>query len=124
MLNQRLLLRLRSRAAHVVASGLLLAAATLVPAGARAMCDVIPGVTQQYRGALGALNRPYAIPGDNGEFITIVLERGAGDCDAGSAGFSLLWRRVPLPPPSLSHCFDSVILIQAWIRTCPEVSGT
>ena len=45
----------------------------LEPLNAHAMCDVIPGVTKEFRGALGSLNRPFAIPNDNGEIITVVL---------------------------------------------------
>jgi hypothetical protein len=48
--------------------------AILAPAGARAMCDVIPGVTREFRGALGSLNRPFAIPNDQREEIAIRLQ--------------------------------------------------
>ena len=57
----------------------------VVPLVARGMCDVIPGVTQEFRGALGTLNRPFAIPNDQGEEITIRLQ--PTGCDAGSLGF-------------------------------------
>ena len=50
------------------------------------MCDVIPGVTKEFRGALGSLNRPYAIPNDQGEEVTIRLH--PTGCDVGSPGFS------------------------------------
>jgi hypothetical protein len=68
-------------------SALLLAfaVALLFSAEAAAMCDVIPGVQSEFRGALGSLNRPYAIPGDEGERITITLD--PSECDAASPGF-------------------------------------
>jgi hypothetical protein len=50
------------------------------------MCDVIPGVVQEFRGALGTVNRPYAIPNDDGEEILVRVRPGA--CDRGSAGFA------------------------------------
>jgi cysteine-rich repeat protein len=57
----------------------------LLPAPVHAMCDVIPGVTQEFRGAVGTLSRPYAIPNDDGEQIAIRVRPGV--CDAGSPGF-------------------------------------
>jgi Tol biopolymer transport system component len=52
---------------------------------ARAMCDVIPGVTAEFRGALGTLNRPFAIPGDDGQQISLSLK--PSECDSASPGF-------------------------------------
>ncbi len=52
---------------------------------AHASCNVIPGVTNEFRGALGTLNRPFAIPNDEGEQITIRLK--PMECDTGSLGF-------------------------------------
>src|SRR5262245_27113898 len=52
---------------------------------AQAMCDVIPGVTQEFRGALGSLNRPFAIPNDDGEEILIRLRPA---CEPDSSGFA------------------------------------
>jgi hypothetical protein len=49
------------------------------------MCDVIPGVVQEFRGAVGTLNRPYAIPNDDGEEILVRVRPGV--CDPGSPGF-------------------------------------
>src|SRR5262245_32086774 len=31
---------------------------------ARAMCDVVPGATNVFRGATGSMDRPFAMPGD------------------------------------------------------------
>ena len=78
-----------ARRCHPVACATLLIALVL-PSAARAMCDVIPGVTKEFRGALGSLNRPYAIPGDNGEILTLTLQRDPLDpnaCDGASPGF-------------------------------------
>ena len=58
----------------------------LLPAvAAQAMCDVIPGVTQEFRGALGSVNRPFAIPNDDGEEILVRLRP---VCEPESAGFA------------------------------------
>ena len=57
----------------------------LLPDSAHAMCDVIPGVTQEFRGAVGTLNRPFAIPNDDGEQIAIRLHPGV--CEPAAAGF-------------------------------------
>jgi cysteine-rich repeat protein len=64
----------------VVVASLL---APLLPDPARAMCDVIPGVTQEFRGAVGTLSRPFAIPNDDGEQIAIRVRPGV--CAAASA---------------------------------------
>ena len=55
------------------------------PRDALAQCDVIPGTIQAFRGALGSLNRPYAIPNDDGEEIRIRLD--PEGCEAGTPGF-------------------------------------
>jgi hypothetical protein len=60
-------------------------AAALPARPARGVCDVIPGPVAEYRGALGTLNRPYAIPGDTGQQLEITLKPGL--CDAASPGF-------------------------------------
>jgi cysteine-rich repeat protein len=73
------------RAVAAVPFAALFAAALLAPAPARAMCDVIPGVTQEFRGALGSLNRPYAIPNDDGEEILVRLRP---VCEPESRGFA------------------------------------
>ncbi len=52
---------------------------------AHANCNVIPGPTAEFRGALGTLNRPFAIPGDVGQQIEITLK--PAQCDAASPGF-------------------------------------
>jgi cysteine-rich repeat protein len=57
----------------------------LLPASAHAMCDAIPGVTQEFRGAVGTLSRPFAIPNDDGEQIAIRLHPGV--CEPQGAGF-------------------------------------
>jgi cysteine-rich repeat protein len=78
--------RLRSgRAVAAVPFAAFFAAALLAPAPARAMCDVIPGVTQEFRGALGAVNRPFAIPNDDGEEILVRLRP---VCEPESRGFA------------------------------------
>ena len=74
-----------ARSTGTVALWASVACAILGAADARAMCNVIPGVTNEFRGALGSLNRPYAIPGDNGEQIEITLEPSA--CTGASPGF-------------------------------------
>jgi cysteine-rich repeat protein len=66
--------------------GVALALASLAPSSAaRAMCDVIPGVTQEFRGALGSVNRPFAIPNDDGEEIVVRLRP---VCEPDSTGFA------------------------------------
>ena len=50
-----------------------------------AMCDVIPGARKDFRGALGSIDRPFAIPGDNGQQITLTLK--TEQCDGDSPGF-------------------------------------
>lgn len=57
----------------------------LRPESARAICDVIPGVTAEFRGALGTLNRPFSIPGDVGQQLTVTLD--PSECDGASPGF-------------------------------------
>jgi len=69
--------------AGLVAAGAWVA---LLPEPTRAICDVIPGVTQEFRGAVGTLSRPFAIPGDDGEQIAIRLRPGI--CDAGKRASS------------------------------------
>jgi cysteine-rich repeat protein len=59
--------------------------ASLLPDPARAMCDVIPGVTQEFRGAVGTLSRPFAIPNDDGEQIAIRVRPGV--CNPSSQAF-------------------------------------
>ena len=66
----------------------LLAALLLLMGGAGeagASCDIIPGTVKDFRGALGTLNRPFAIPGDVGQQLTVTLKPSA--CDAASPGF-------------------------------------
>ena len=58
------------------------AAVASTPGAARAMCDVIPGANDVFRGALGQTDRPFASPGD---FVQVSLEPGV--CDAASVGF-------------------------------------
>jgi Tol biopolymer transport system component len=48
------------------------------------MCNVIPGATTEFRAALGAVNRPFASPGD---FVRLHLRVQPSDCDAESTGF-------------------------------------
>jgi len=52
---------------------------------ASASCDVIPGTVKAFRGALGSLDRPYAIPGDDGQDMVVRLD--TAGCDAASPGF-------------------------------------
>jgi len=61
-----------------------LLALALSPVPASAMCDVIPGAASEFRGAVGTLNRPFAIPGDEGEEIAIRVRPGV--CDVTSPG--------------------------------------
>jgi len=48
-----------------------------------AACNIIPGTTLTFRGALGTTDRPFAGPGD-------VIELRLSPCDQGSPGFSAL----------------------------------
>ena len=76
----------RRACCHPLTTALLVAFALALPsADAGAICDVIPGVVSEFRGALGSLNRPFAIPGDEGERITLTLD--SSGCDIGSRGF-------------------------------------
>src|SRR5262245_10516610 len=69
-------------------AGLVIALTCLSPSWrARAMCDVVPGVIQAYRGALGSVNRPFAIPNDDGGEIVVRLRP---VCEPDSTGFSNL----------------------------------
>jgi hypothetical protein len=61
---------------------LLVALAAAPARDAGAMCNVIPGATTEFRGALGATNRPFASPGD---FVRIRVRPTV--CDTGSTGF-------------------------------------
>jgi len=65
-----------------VASWALAIAAAAGPQPAAAICNVIPGATQEFRGALGTTNRPFASPGD---FVRLALRRKI--CDTASTGF-------------------------------------
>ena len=74
--------RTRSQAAdRRVAVGLSVAlvCSLLSALESRAMCDVIPGVTQEFRGALGRLDRPFALPNDQGEILRVSLARDADE---------------------------------------------
>ncbi len=72
----------RSRLPGCVAAAL---ACLSPPTAAQSMCDVIPGVTREFRGALGSLNRPFAIPNDDGEQILVRLRP---VCEPNSNGFA------------------------------------
>jgi len=61
---------------------LLVAAGLLVAGPARAICDVIPGATQDFRATVGSANRPYASPGD---FVDLRVRPEV--CDQESLGF-------------------------------------
>lgn len=54
----------------------------LAASDARAMCNVIPAATQDFRAALGSVNRPFAGPG---EFVEIRVRPAI--CDSASTGF-------------------------------------
>lgn len=58
------------------------AACLLAATAAEAACDLIPGVSASFRGALGSVNRPFSSPGE------IVDLRLSGVCDAASRGFA------------------------------------
>jgi len=53
----------------------------LLPRLATAACNLIPGATLAYNGALGATNRPFASPGE-------IVELALRDCDPASAAIS------------------------------------
>jgi hypothetical protein len=59
----------------------------LLSADALAMCDVIPGASDTYRGALGVVNRPFAIPGDVGQQVVITIDDSGCDPIQETAGF-------------------------------------
>jgi len=92
---------------------------------AAAMCDVIPGVVAEYRGARGTLNRPFAFPGDVAEQIRIRLKRDPGDplaCEVGRPGFENLnggiaeddyFVTVLFEPPALGAPRHAVVLTTA-----------
>jgi hypothetical protein len=90
MLEGRSWMLRSKRRAHRLAGGSLLACTLLAAGIAHAMCDVIPGVTQEFRGALGSLDRPFALPNDDGEILRLRLARDPMDpnaCDDASPGF-------------------------------------
>ena len=58
--------------------------AILIPQPLHAGCNVIPGASQIFRGALGSTNRPFTSPG---EFVTLRVRPEV--CDGASDGFSL-----------------------------------
>ena len=82
-------LRLRGPSLLLASLALVLAFPRTSGQDARAQCDVIPGTSKEFRGALGTLNRPFAIPGDDGEVVTVTLKRDAGECEFGESGFSI-----------------------------------
>ena len=62
---------------------LALLATTVLSAGsAGAICNVIPGATERFRGALGTADRPFAMPGD---LVELSLEPGI--CDGETTAF-------------------------------------
>ena len=71
---------------RAIRAGFLICLAFSTPTDpAAAICDVIPGVTAEFRGALGSLNRPFAIPNDVGQQVTITLQ--PARCDGESPSF-------------------------------------
>jgi cysteine-rich repeat protein len=73
---------MRSTYGSVAALALTVATAVSGPQPSTAVCNVIPGATQEFRGALGTANRPFAGPGD---FVRLTLRRKI--CDTTSTGF-------------------------------------
>lgn len=67
----------RVSAGGLLATGMLL---FIAASDARAVCNVIPSVANSFRGTRGALDRPFAKPGD---FVDI----GPGACGTGAAAF-------------------------------------
>ncbi len=71
---------------------------------ASAICDVIPQVQESYRGALGSLDRPYAMPGDS---VQIGLDLAGCDSEASpgfpSGGSSKVLTIVYTPPNGPRH---------------------
>lgn len=55
----------------------------LASASAHANCNIIPGAVNQFRGALGTLDRPFAMPGD---LVEVTLRRQV--CDEASLGIA------------------------------------
>ncbi|HTY19853.1 MAG TPA: hypothetical protein VMH82_19230, partial [Myxococcota bacterium] len=62
--------------------GVVAAACLLAAAVARSDCNVIPGATTTFRGALGSTDRPFATPGD-----VVSLSLAPGICDAATQAF-------------------------------------
>jgi len=73
---------MRGTLGSVANVALAIAAVAAGPQPAAAVCNVIPGATQEFRGALGTTNRPFASPGD---FVRLALRRKI--CDTASSGF-------------------------------------
>ena len=74
--------------AGVVVGAVVFAASFLAGPAARASCDVIPGATGQYRAALGSVNSPFAIAGDESREVTITLPDELSNCSSSSFGGS------------------------------------
>lgn len=71
----------RTRSALAIVTLAAVLALALVPRNADAGCNLIPGTAKTFNATLGALNRPYAAPGER-------VEVSLRDCDVASPGLT------------------------------------
>jgi len=100
-----------------------------LPESGVANCNVIPGTVGSFRGALGSIDRPFAIPGDVAEPIALELHTaGSGACDAGAASWTDLpggatleddyFVTVVFKPPGSAARNAAVLTTPAGLATC------
>ena len=89
---------------------------------AEAMCDVIPSARESFRGALGSVDRPFAIPDELGQFIVVNL---GGECTSSSPGFpgteNDYWVTILLRPPNGAS--ETVTLTTSDLPGCEAALG-
>src|SRR5262245_37063234 len=101
----------------------LLAMLALGPRPAHAACNLIPGASQTFRGALATADRPFASPG---QFVELRVRPAV--CDGSSPGFALTPDdyvvTVFFTPPG--GTVNAVVLATdcSGIGTCPGASST
>lgn len=74
-------MRISCRASAIAAIGIVAASLLVHPELASGNCNVIPGRVNSFRGALGEIDRPFAMPGD---FVSLTVRQEV--CDGGSLG--------------------------------------
>jgi len=57
------------------------AAVLLAGSPAFGVCNVIPGVSDEFRGAIGSVDRPFMMPGDEGQQVRVLLDLDGCDQD-------------------------------------------